>query len=36
MADLRKHSNTSNIVRFILKNSQTGQGKTGLYLDDLR
>lgn len=30
MADLRKHSNTSNIVRFILKNSSTGQGLTGL------
>lgn len=30
MADLRVHSNTSNIVRFVLKHSTTGQGLTGL------
>jgi len=30
MADLRKHSSTSNIVRFVLKHSTTGQGLTGL------
>lgn len=28
--DVRKHSSTSNIVRFVLKNSSTGQGLTGL------
>jgi len=30
MADLRKHGQTSNLVRFTLKNSSTGQGLTGL------
>lgn len=30
MADLRKHSSTSNIVRFTLKNSTNGQGLTGV------
>ena len=30
MADLRKHSSTSNILRFTLKNSSTGVGLTGL------
>lgn len=30
MADLRLFANTSNIVRFILKHSTTGQGLTGL------
>jgi hypothetical protein len=30
MPDIRKHSSTSNLVRFVLKNSSTGQGLTGL------
>lgn len=30
MADIRKHSSTSNLIRFILKNSGTGQGLTGV------
>lgn len=30
MADLRKSSSTSNLVRFVLKNSTTGVGLTGL------
>ena len=30
MADLRKHSSTSNLIRFTLKNSSTGVGLTGL------
>jgi hypothetical protein len=30
MADIRKHSSTSNVIRFTLKNSTTGQGLTGL------
>lgn len=30
MADLRKHSSTSNIVRFLLKSSSTGQGLSGI------
>lgn len=30
MADLRKHSSTSNRFRFLLKHSTTGQGLTGL------
>ncbi len=30
MADIRKNGDTSNLVRFILKNSSTGQGLTGL------
>ncbi len=30
MADLKKHSSTSNLIRFTLKNSSTGVGLTGL------
>lgn len=30
MPDLRKHSTTSNLVRFLLNDSSTGAGKTGL------
>lgn len=30
MADLRKHSSTSNIVRFVLKSASDGQGLTGI------
>lgn len=30
MADLRKHSSTSNLIRFALKHSSTGVGLTGL------